>query len=164
LDTSGTPIRLRSVLAIAPLAEEVVNRLRRDLADVVDAEVHHIGATAMSFGHTKGDVDVNIRVERADFSAVVAALKERFAVAQPENWTPTFASFSSDRYALPLGIQLTALGSADDHLLSLHERLRADPGLVQQYDEIKRAAAPRGATAYWEAKNAFLQRLLAESD
>lgn len=162
MDTSGTPIRLRSVLEIAPLADELVRRLRPDLADVVDAEVHHIGATAMSFGHTKGDVDVNIRVEPQDFSAAVAALEKRFALAQPENWTPTFASFSSDRYALPLGIQLTALGSADDHLLALHEPLRADPALVQEYDEIKRAAAPKGATAYWEAKNEFLERLLAE--
>jgi GrpB-like predicted nucleotidyltransferase (UPF0157 family) len=150
------------VQEVARVADELVNRLKRDLVDVVDAEVHHIGATAMPFGHTKGDVDVNIRVERRDFSAVVAALEARFAVAQPENWTSTFASFSSDRYELPLGIQLTALGSADDHLLSLHDRLRADPELVQQYDDIKRAAAPRGAMAYWEAKNEFLQRLLAE--
>ena len=157
----SAPVQLRAVQEVAPLAEEVVSRFRRDIADVVDAEVHHIGATAMAFGYTKGDVDVNIRVDGPTFSTVVAALRENFAVAQPENWTPTFASFSSDRYALPLGIQLTVLGSADDHLLALHDRMRADPGLVQQYDDVKREAAPKGAAAYWEAKNAFLQRLLA---
>lgn len=158
----STPVQLRAVQEVAPLAEEVVSRFRRDIADAVDAEVHHIGATAMPFGHTKGDVDVNIRVEGPTFSTVVAALRERFDVAQPENWTPTFASFSSDRYALPLGIQVTLLGSADDRLLALHDRIRADPELVQQYDDVKRDAAPKGATAYWEAKNEFLQKLLEE--
>ena len=158
----STPVQLRAVQEVAAIADEVVEQLTRELADVIDAEVHHIGATAMPFGHTKGDVDVNLRVDGPTFSTVVAALRERFDVAQPENWTPTFASFSSDRYALPLGIQVTALGSADDRLLALHERIRADPALVQQYDDVKRDAAPRGVTAYWEAKNEFLQRLLAE--
>ena len=158
----SAPVQLRAVREVAALADEVVEQLRRQIADIVDAEVHHIGATAMPFGHTKGDVDVNIRVDGPAFSMVVAAFRERFDLAQPENWTPTFASFSSDRYVLPLGIQVTTLGSADDRLLALHERIRADPALLQQYDDVKRGAAPRGATAYWEAKNEFLQGLLAE--
>ena len=161
-DMSTPPVQLRAVQELAPLAEEVVSRFRHDIADVVDAEVHHIGATAMPFGQTKGDVDVNIRVDGRTFAAVLTALRERFAVAQPENWTPTFASFSSDGYSLPLGIQLTLLGSDDDYLLALHDRIRADPGLIQQYDEVKLDAAPCGQPAYWEAKNEFLQKLLAE--
>ena len=159
---STSPVQLRPVQGMAPLAEKVVSRFRRDVADVVTAEVHHIGATAMPSGHTKGDVDVNIRVGEQTFSAVVSALRERFAVAQPENWTPTFASFSSDCYSLPLGIQVTLRGSAADHLLALRDRMRADPRLVQQYDDVKLNAAPRGGTAYWEAKNEFLQKLLAD--
>jgi GrpB-like predicted nucleotidyltransferase (UPF0157 family) len=157
-----TPVPLRDVQEVAPLAEEVVGRFRRDIADVVDAEVHHIGATALPCGHTKGDVDVNIRADSRTFSDVVTALRERFAVAQPQNWTPTFASFSSDDYSLPLGIQVTLLGSDGDYLLALRDRIRADPGLARQYDDVKLDAARRGQSAYWEAKNDFLQKLLAE--
>jgi GrpB-like predicted nucleotidyltransferase (UPF0157 family) len=157
-----TPVQMRDVRDVASLAEEVVARFRHDMAGLVDVEVHHIGATAMPFGHTKGDVDVNIRADARTFSDVVTALRERFTVVQPQNWTPTFASFSSDGYSLPLGIQVTLLGSDDDYLLALHHRIRADPGLARQYDDVKLDAAPRGQSAYWEAKNHFLQTLLAE--
>ena len=115
----------------------------------------------MPFGHTKGDVDVNLRVDGGTLSAAITTLGARFAVAQPENWTPTFASFASDSYALPLGIQVTVIGSADDYLLALHDRIRTSPDLVRAYDDVKVDAAPHGRTAYWEAKNAFLKALLA---
>ena len=155
------PVELRRVADVASLAEEVVARFEADFRDLLpDVEVHHIGATAMPFGHTKGDVDVNVRVAESAFAGVVSALRESFGVAQPENWTAGFASFSTDRYPLPLGIQVTAIGSADDFLLSLRDRMRGDPELLRRYDELKLAAAPHGRTAYWEAKNAFLQELL----
>jgi GrpB-like predicted nucleotidyltransferase (UPF0157 family) len=124
--------------------------------------VHHIGATSLPFGHTKGDVDVNVRVEEAQFPQLVAALRERLAVGQPENWTPGFASFSSDAYRLPLGVQVTSIGSKDDFLLFLRDRMRADPELLRRYDAAKVANATAGAEAYWFAKNELLQDVLAE--
>lgn len=153
---------MREVEEVAAVADGIVEQFRSDVAGLVNGEVHHIGATAMPFGHTKGDVDVNVRVEAEQFAAVVAAFRERFAVAQPENWTPSFASFSTDEYALPFGIQVTAIGSDSDFLLTLHDRIRTRPDLVQQYDDVKLLAAQRGSDAYWEAKNEFLRRLLVE--
>jgi GrpB-like predicted nucleotidyltransferase (UPF0157 family) len=159
---SSDPVRLRPVEEVRALAEKVVTRFTSDIDGVVDGEVHHIGATAMPFGHTKGDVDVNLRVAAGTFAAAVAALRALFPVAQPANWTPTFASFSCDAYPLPLGIQVTLMGSPDDFLLELNERICSDPELVRKYDAVKIGAAPRGSNAYWEAKNDFLRRLLAE--
>jgi GrpB-like predicted nucleotidyltransferase (UPF0157 family) len=157
------PVELQDVQEIAPRAREVVARFRHDQADIlIDAELHHIGATAMPFGHTKGDVDVNVRVEQAAFAALVDRLRERLRVAQPANWTPTYASFATDRYRLPLGVQVTVIGSADDYLLILRERMLTEPELLREYTELKRRAAASGATAYWEAKNVFLQDLLAD--
>jgi len=156
------PVELRPTEEVAELAAEVVDRFRSDIAGVVDGEVHHVGASAMPFGHTKGDVDVNLRVAGATLPEAVSALGSRYAVAQPENWTATFVSFTSDAYELPFGIQVTVVGSRDDVLLALHEHIRSSPDLVQAYDEVKLAAAPQGRTAYWEAKNAFLQGLLHE--
>jgi GrpB-like predicted nucleotidyltransferase (UPF0157 family) len=145
---------------VSPIATAVVAAFEADVGPSLGgAEIHHIGATALPSGHTKGDVDVNIRVDEAQFAAVVDILAARFAVAQPENWTPTFASFSADGYALPLGIQLTAIGSSDDFLLALRDRMRADRELLRRYDELKVASAVLGAQAYWEAKDRFLQAL-----
>jgi GrpB-like predicted nucleotidyltransferase (UPF0157 family) len=157
---NDTAVELRDVQEIAQRAQELVTRFEQENGDVLDGEVHHIGATAMPFGHTKGDVDVNVRVEAAKLAALVAALRERFDVAQPENWTTTFASFSTDRYSLPLGIQVTVIGSADDFLLALRDRMLAEPDLLGEYDDRKLRAGALGPAAYWAAKNAFLQELL----
>jgi GrpB-like predicted nucleotidyltransferase (UPF0157 family) len=125
------------------------------------AEIHHIGATALPSGRTKGDVDVNVRVPEARFAAVVEVLSSQLTVAQPQNWTPTFASFSVPGSTLPLGVQVTVIGSASDFLLALRDRLRADPSLRRRYDEVKAAAAAGGADAYWGAKDRFLRELRA---
>jgi len=123
------------------------------------SEIHHIGATSLPSGRTKGDVDVNVRVPEDQFVPVVETFSARLTIAQPENWTPTFASFSVPGHALPLGVQVTVIGSADDFLLGLRDRLRADPELRRRYDEVKAAAAAGGADAYWQAKDRFLQEL-----
>jgi GrpB-like predicted nucleotidyltransferase (UPF0157 family) len=137
---------------VAAFEDEWRDRLR-------GAEIHHIGATALPSGRTKGDVDVNVRVRGEHFAAVVEALSSQLTVAQPQNWTATFASFAVPGSALPLGVQVTVIGAAGDFLLELRDRLRADPALLRRYDEVKAAAAAGGAAAYWEAKDRFLKDL-----
>jgi GrpB-like predicted nucleotidyltransferase (UPF0157 family) len=126
------PITLTDVREIAPAARRVVAAFKHDFNEqLAGAEVHHIGATALPFGHTKGDVDVNVRVEESRFSEMVAALSERVAIAQPGNWSECFASFSTDAYGLPLGVQVTTKGSKDDFLLGLRDRMLADDALLR---------------------------------
>jgi GrpB-like predicted nucleotidyltransferase (UPF0157 family) len=161
LDTD--PLTLVDVQVIAATARDVIAQFERDFADALaDAQVHHIGATALPFGHTKGDVDVNVRVDDAQFPITVTALRGRLSAAQPENWSETFASFAAEGYELPLGIQVTIIGSNDDFLLALRDRMRADPSLLRRYDEIKVGAASNGAEAYWKAKDELLREILAD--
>jgi len=156
-------LSLVDVQAVAPVARRVVALFEREFADLLDdAEVHHIGATSLPAGHTKGDVDVNVRVDDARFPALVVSLAERLQVAQRENWSESFASFSADRYELPLGVQVTIIGSRDDFLLTLRDRMRADPSLLRRYDEVKLAAAAEGADEYWKAKDRLLREILAD--
>jgi GrpB-like predicted nucleotidyltransferase (UPF0157 family) len=152
-----------NVQEIAAVARRVTAQFRCDFSDVLaHAQVHHIGATSLPFGQTKGDVDVNARVDEAQFPLTVTALSERLTVAQPENWSETFASFSANGYELPLGVQVTVIDSSDDFLLQLRDRMRADPSLLRRYNQIKVSAAPEGAEAYWKAKNDLLRDILAE--
>ena len=154
------PVVLRPVAELRGLAQEVVESFTAALERLrIPATVHHIGATSLLSGHTKGDVDVYVRVDGAHFPGLVDEPSLRLAIAQPEHWTPTFASFSAPGYALPLGVQVTVAGSPDDFLLALGDRMRGDPELLQRYDEAKVAAADRGADAYWQAKNHFLRPL-----
>jgi GrpB-like predicted nucleotidyltransferase (UPF0157 family) len=154
------PISLVDVVEISRVAAEVVAAFKANLSGSLrGAEIHHIGATALPFGHTKGDVDVNVRVGKDHFAAAVESLSARLVIAQPENWTPTFASFSADGYPLPLGVQVTVIGSADDFLLALRDRMRADPEVLRRYDDAKVASAAAGAEAYWRAKDRVLKDL-----
>jgi GrpB-like predicted nucleotidyltransferase (UPF0157 family) len=153
---------MRDVADIREAAEEVVSDFRADFRRLLGcAEIHHIGATALPFGHTKGDVDVNVRADSARFTELVEILSARLAVAQPENWTPTFASFSADRYRLPLGVQLTVIGSEDDFLLALRDTLRSRSDLLRWYDAAKLESAAAGAEVYWQTKDRVLKELRA---
>jgi hypothetical protein len=64
-------------------ADDVVSAFAADFSPaLVGAEIHHIGATALPSGHTKGDVDVNVRVGEADFARCsVGAARGRPAAA-----------------------------------------------------------------------------------
>jgi GrpB-like predicted nucleotidyltransferase (UPF0157 family) len=150
-------VELRDISEFAEAADCMFERFLRVYSSLLPGvEIHHIGATAMPFGHTKGDVDLNIRVAAPDFTYVVEVLRRTCRVAQPENWTETFASFACDGYELPLGIQLTQVDSESDFLLALRDRLRSDAALLRGYDDCKLNAAPDGPEAYWRAKDAFL--------
>ena len=159
-DMAEVPIELYAVEDLATDVDGGLADLRRELEVVAPGvEVEHIGATSMRDGITKGDVDVNLRVAPERFDRLVAALSARFEVAQPQNWSGTYASFSDTRRGLPLGIQVTMAGSEDDFLVELRDRMSEDPDLRRRYDEVKRANAPAGRDAYWQAKNEFLRRL-----
>jgi GrpB-like predicted nucleotidyltransferase (UPF0157 family) len=116
----------------------------------------------MPDGVTKGDVDLNIRVAAQDFAGVVKLLRQRYDTAQPDNWSPTYASFSDPSRDLPVGMQVTVVGSPDDFLVPLRDLMRSDAELRHEYDRVKRDAAELGADGYWGAKNAFLQPIVAQ--
>jgi GrpB-like predicted nucleotidyltransferase (UPF0157 family) len=154
-------VELVDVAEVRAAAEAAVDAFRRDFApELGEADVHHIGATSLPFGHTKGDVDVNVRVAEGEFAALTAALDGRLERAQEENWTASFASFSTAAYGMPLGVQVTVRGSPDDFLLALRDRMRADPELLRRYDELKLAASGGDAEAYGQAKAAFFESIL----
>ena len=125
-------------------------------------EIEHIGATSLPDGVTKGDVDLNIRVPAERFSETVETLGRRLQVAQPGNWSETFASFSDPSRALPVGLQVTVIGSKDDFLVPLRDLMRADADLRHEYERCKRDAAELGPDGYWAAKNEMLTRIRAQ--
>ena len=155
-------VDVADVVAVAEAMVEEFELVARQL--VPDAEVHHIGATALPTGLTKGDVDVNIRVGIDGFARAVQLLRRHYEPAQEHNWTPTYASFNADSYPLPLGIQVTVIGSPDDFLLALRDIMRTKPAVLDEYNECKRRAAALGPDGYWHAKDTFLSALRCAED
>ena len=155
-------ITLKSADALISQVQHVLTSIYVQLGSLLpDAEIEHIGATAVPGAVTKGDVDVVILVAPPAFQAAIEILKKHFSIKQPTNWTKNFASFGDDAsYDLPLGIQLVIKGSEADSLVFLRNYLILNPDVLTDYNRLKVQYAKDGPDAYWKAKDSFLSRIL----
>ena len=124
-------------------------------------DIRHIGATAVPGCLTKGDLDIVVRVQLADFAATEATLAKLFERNTGSVRTADFAAFKDDLADPQLGIQLTAIGGAFDNFHCFVKRLQRDPALVEAYNDLKRRFHGRAMDEYREAKGAFVATVLA---
>lgn len=121
------------------------------------AEIHHIGATAISGAMTKGDLDILLRVDASEFKDSVLRLGQHFEVRQPQNWDSFFASFGDDqKFELPLGLQLVIKDSEADFILFVQNYLGSHPEILAEYNRVKLNSAAKSTDEYWEAKDRVL--------
>lgn len=142
-------------------AEEILKSEKNRILDLFPSvDVQHIGGTAIPGLLTKGDVDINVRVHSNDFDAVMRKMKELYEINQPNNWTTTFASFKDDNlFELPFGVQVTVIGSPDDHFVGHRDALLSSPELVHDLNELKKQFEGSRMDAYRNAKAKFLNKL-----
>jgi GrpB-like predicted nucleotidyltransferase (UPF0157 family) len=140
-------------------AAQLFDRERARVGAVLpQAIVEHIGATSIPGAWSKGDVDLLVRVR--DFAGSVTALRALYALHQIENWTATFASFALP--GEPVGIQLVAHDSVEEReFLEFRDRLRGDPQLLAEYNELKWRHEGADEDTYRAAKTTFVVRVLA---
>jgi GrpB-like predicted nucleotidyltransferase (UPF0157 family) len=156
-------LRFRPESELWPLVDRAFQRHSREIRTLVpSAQVEHIGATSIPGSLTKGDVDLLVRVPKDDFGSAITALGGQYAVAQPDNWTETFASFAEERDGeLPVGVQLVIAGSAaDTRFVSLRRLLRTRPDFVERSNDLKRRYEGGDPDAYSDAKQALYEELL----
>lgn len=146
-------------------AERLFDDIRNELGPVlpVTAEILHIGATAVPGCLTKGDLDVVVRVDRADFSVVEAGLATLLGRNEGSARTDEFAAFEDAGRTPHLGVQLAVKGGAFDDFHLFAEALRADPQLVLRYNALKLAHQDQPMTVYRAAKDAFVAEVLQSS-
>jgi GrpB-like predicted nucleotidyltransferase (UPF0157 family) len=122
------------------------------------ARVEHVGSTAVPGSLTKGDLDICMFVAGEEFERASRVLAEHFTIHQPENWSPTLASFTApSEDGIDVGVQLVPAGSQDERdFVGWRDRLRADPALRARYDELKLRHQGDGMDAYRAAKEALI--------
>ena len=127
-----------------------------------DAEIEHVGATAVPGALTKGDVDLVVRVSERDFADAGSILRTRYVVHQPHNWTRTLASFTApDASDPPVGVQLVVAGSdADGFFGPFRDALINDPTLLAKYNELKLNLDGLDYESYTERKGEFVESVL----
>ena len=144
-------------------AQRLFNLVHSSLAHLLPsaADIRHIGATAVVGCLTKGDLDIVVRVPARDFKQVDAVLATRFARNEGSIRSEHFSAFEDGSTDPHLGIQLTVIDGPEDFFHLFVEALRQSPGLVSEYNALKRRYDGREMAVYRMAKDAFVERVLA---
>jgi len=126
------------------------------------ADIRHIGATAVPGCLTKGDLDIVVRVPAEDFEEADTALASRFSRNAGSVRTTDFSAFEDASRHPHLGIQLAAIDGPYDVFHLFVEALQASPNLVAAYNALKRRHDGGEMTVYRSAKDAFIEKVLAD--
>jgi GrpB-like predicted nucleotidyltransferase (UPF0157 family) len=141
------------------LFAEAAKSLAAILPPTVD--IWHIGATAIPDCLTKGDVDIVVRVPAEDFDTADSILATQFTRNEGSIRTTSFSAFEDATKQPHLGIQLTVVDGPFDFFHLFIERLQQSPRLIEEYNTLKRLYDGGDMSAYRAAKDAFVERVLA---
>ncbi len=140
--------------------EQVFEKEKAKLIKIFpNIQIEHIGGTSVPGLITKGDLDINIRVQKDDFPTVVEKLKSIYQINQPENWTETYASFKDTIDGIDFGAQVTAVDSPEDYFLKHRDFLRTHPEVVEKFNQLKKKWEGKDMAEYRKEKSEFFEKL-----
>lgn len=128
------------------------------------ADVQHIGSTAIPNSITKGDLDIQVRVQKEDFIKATELLSTLYEVNDRSTQTDFFRAFKDDTLPLPLGIQLTVINSELDIFWKIRNVLLKNDEYRLEYDNLKRNFEGRSIEEYRDAKNLFFEKIMSTSE
>ncbi|WP_129692259.1 GrpB family protein [Gottfriedia acidiceleris] len=125
-----------------------------------EADVQHVGSTAIPNSLTKGDLDIQVRVIPEQFEKAVKALASVFELNEGSIKTDLFRAFKNDSIDSPIGLQLTIIDSDFDFFWKFRDLLLLNDEYRVEYDNLKRRFEGRGMDEYRECKNKFFEKLM----
>ena len=126
-----------------------------------EADVQHVGSTAIPNSLTKGDLDIQVRVTPEQFPMAVQTLSALYELNEGSVVkTDSFRAFKDDSAVPPLGVQLTVINSEFDFFWKFRDVLLIEEKYRKEYDDLKRNYEGKEMNDYREAKNEFFQRII----
>ncbi|MDM5131953.1 GrpB family protein [Aeromonas piscicola] len=141
--------------------EDLFLRYEREVKNLLpNARVEHVGASSIPLAISKGDLDIFIGVESDELEAAVQILttlgfKEKVDTLRTSELCMLESKSSDD-----VAFQLVANGSEFEFFLIFRDKLRADPSLVQQYNELKMSCEGLSQDDYRRKKSDFINHVL----
>src|SRR5690625_144128 len=131
--------------------------LQRELIQelIPNADIQHVGSSAIPNSLTKGDLDIQVRVSSKSFLQAVEKLSGLYDLNEGSIKTNEFRAFKDDTMSPPLGIQLTVFDSEFDFFWKFRDILLQNNKYRYKYDNLKRSFEGKGMDEYREAKNDF---------
>lgn len=124
-----------------------------------NANVEHIGASSIPGAVSKGDLDIFVGVDAADFDSTIQKLKS-LNVREKQNTLRTEALCMLESLQEDIALQVVVKGSEFEFFLSFRDQLRTHPKLVQEYNELKWGCTGLSQDEYRSRKSAFIERVL----
>ncbi|WP_413581786.1 GrpB family protein [Bdellovibrio sp. HCB288] len=143
-----------------------VEAIFSDLKDKIkmalpNADVEHIGSSAIKGAISKGDLDVLVRVLPPNFEIAISKIKELgFAEKSGTLRTEQLCMLVTDVYNWDVAVQLIAKNSEFEDFVSFRDRLNDDPGLVLAYNQLKLSSRELSPENYRQKKSAFIEMVL----
>jgi len=143
-------------------AEESFQTHKRYIEQLLpyEVDIQHVGSSAIPGTLTKGDLDIQIRVPEKYFSVVLLRLGSAYDVNEGSIQTDTFRAFKNDSLPLPLGIQLTVIGSEFDFFYKFRDIFLEHEKYRIAYDELKLSFEGKPMENYRKAKQEFFESLM----
>ena len=126
---------------------------------IPNAEIHHVGSSAIPNSLTKGDLDIQVRVSAKSFLPAVEALSKLYDLNEGSVKTNEFRAFKDDTIVPPLGVQLTVFDSEFDFFWKFRDILIQKDKYRIEYDNLKRDFEGKEMDKYREAKNVFFNKI-----
>jgi GrpB-like predicted nucleotidyltransferase (UPF0157 family) len=146
-----------------PVVDDLVRRYVRGLRKWLgpEPEIEHRGATALHM-LGKGEIDLYVRVDRAEFQAVYDRLQA--ALGEPGSLEPHRARFNDEIEGIEVEVQLVDRAHPEECAgRAFFRYLQAHPEAVEAYAAVKRKYASISRRAYYRAKYRFVRAILAEA-
>ena len=146
-----------------PFCNERFSYYRKVVTGILpQAIVEHIGASAIPNAISKGDLDIFVGVDAAEFeSTVLKIIDLGFQEKQDTLRTDELCMLESKHE--DVAIQMVANGSKFEDFLVFRDALLADSALVEQYNQLKKSCEGCSEGDYRERKSVFITKVLSEA-
>lgn len=126
------------------------------------SDVQHVGSTAVPGSLTKGDLDVQVRVNASQFSFAKEILCEIYTVNDGGFVASDAISFERCHEKPSVGIHLTVIDGSCDIQWKFRDLMLSSASLRQEYDDLKYRFEGGSMEEYRNAKAVLVERFLYE--
>ena len=125
------------------------------------ARIEHIGSSSVEGAISKGDLDIFVGVSKDEFNDSLDKIKSIGFTEKLDTFRADYlCMLVCDRYDLDMAIQLVENGSETENFIHFRERLRNDPGLLSEYNDLKTLSAGLSEIEYRSRKAIFIAQVL----
>ncbi len=129
-----------------------------------NAQVEHIGSSAIEGAISKGDLDIFVGVSKDDFDASLEKLETHgFVIKESTFRSPELCMLECFDFNIDVGIQLVDLSSRHTDFLGFRDHLKNDGSLLKEYNALKLSCRGKSPEKYRNLKSKFICKVLGKS-